>query len=530
MQGALQEPILDFAYDNNWYPATEHLGFSLVIRNENTPFYTWTDPASWRPSTALGGSPGRADPAPVALPPVVINEALTHPPPSDFGVVELFNPTGDPAPIGGWFLSDERAQPAKFRVPVDTIIPPGGCVVFAEGQFATNGPNGFRLNPLGAGLYLFSGDGTNLTGYSHGFSFGAQAEGVTFGRCVTSDGREHFVAQKRNTLGVPNAGPKVGPIVINELMYAPPPFGLDADKADEYIELRNITLQAAPLFDPLYPTNTWQLQGAVQFTFPGGVTIPPLSCLLVVSFDPQRDPASLAWFQNFYSLDANTPIVGPYQGHLSNAGESLGLWFPDAPQPLSAPNPGFVPYVLAEEVSYSNLPPWPAGADGTGSSLQRIASAAFGDDPANWQAGLPTPGHLNQGAWTADTDQDGLPDEWELANGFDPTDPSGDNGPLGDPDGDGASNYEEYIAGTDPHDGRDFLHFSGASLSGPACVLTFDTRPGRTYAVEALTFLGPTNAWTAFTNNIPGTGNPVTVSEPVSQSQRFYRISVRVSP
>ena len=529
LQGALQEPILDFAYDGNWYPVTQGQGFSLVIRNENAPSCTWTNPASWRPSTALGGSPGRADPAPAAFPPVVVNEALTHTDLPELDSIELFNPASTPAAIGGWFLTDDHTRPAKYCLPADTVIPPGGCVVFTEDQFSNNGANSFRLSSLGSEVYLFSGDGTNITGYRHGFQFGAQANGVTTGRCVTSDGLEHFVAQKRNTLGAANAGPKVGPVVLNELMYAPPPFGLDADTADEYLELRNITSQTVPLFDPLYPTNTWQLHGAVTYAFPPGVTVPPLSYLLVVSFDPDRDPASLNWFRRLYGLDTNTPIFGPYQGHLANEGETLGLYFPDHPQPPSAPNPGFVPYVLAEEMHYSALPPWPAGADGTGSSLQRIASVAFGDDPANWQAGLPTPGSVNQGAWTADTDHDGLPDEWELANGLDPTDPTGLNGPLGDPDGDGLTNYQEFIAGTDPHDSQDFLAFRRVSLSSQSCLLTFNTRPGRTYAVQALNALGPTNTWTTFTNAIPGTGNPVTVCEPLTQTARFYRLNVSLS-
>lgn len=44
-----------------------------------------------------------------------------------------------------------------------------------------------------------------------------------------------------------------------------------------------------------------------------------------------------------------------------------------------------------------------------------------------------------------DGDADGLPDEWEDSNGLDSTDALGDNGPDGDPDGDGLSNLDEYL-------------------------------------------------------------------------------------
>ena len=62
LEGALREPILDFTYQDNWYPSTDGAGFSLVIRNDAAPPTTWGDKASWRPSGALNGTPGSADP------------------------------------------------------------------------------------------------------------------------------------------------------------------------------------------------------------------------------------------------------------------------------------------------------------------------------------------------------------------------------------------------------------------------------------------------------------------------------------
>lgn len=44
----------------------------------------------------------------------------------------------------------------------------------------------------------------------------------------------------------------------------------------------------------------------------------------------------------------------------------------------------------------------------------------------------------------------GLPDAWLASYGLDPLDRFGDNGPYGDPDGDGTSNLDEYRLGQDP--------------------------------------------------------------------------------
>ncbi|MCK4564700.1 MAG: PIG-L family deacetylase [Verrucomicrobia bacterium] len=52
-----------------------------------------------------------------------------------------------------------------------------------------------------------------------------------------------------------------------------------------------------------------------------------------------------------------------------------------------------------------------------------------------------------------DSDNDGLPTDWEIANGLDPLDDGSvdpDNGARGDPDGDGLPNDEEYFMNSDP--------------------------------------------------------------------------------
>lgn len=52
-----------------------------------------------------------------------------------------------------------------------------------------------------------------------------------------------------------------------------------------------------------------------------------------------------------------------------------------------------------------------------------------------------------QGTPYQDSDGDGLPDDWESKNGFNPNDPSDANGDL---NGDGYTNIEEFINGTNP--------------------------------------------------------------------------------
>src|SRR5262249_49486885 len=119
---------------------------------------------------------------------------------------------------------------------------------------------------------------------------GAAELGVTFGRYLTSVGEEHFVAQRSNSLGDTNAGPKVGPVVITEIHYRPPDQADGSDNSgDEFIELRNISGTPVPLFHPTLPTNTWHLRGGVDLDFPTNRTLAAGSYLLLVNFDTSND-------------------------------------------------------------------------------------------------------------------------------------------------------------------------------------------------------------------------------------------------
>lgn len=73
----------------------------------------------------------------------------------------------------------------------------------------------------------------------------------------------------------------------------------------------------------------------------------------------------------------------------------------------------------------------------------------------------------------ADTDGDGLPDGYEADAGFDPTVADGDR----DADGDGYTNYQEYLAGTDPTDAQ-------SVLPGDAVLVSWEAPTTRTDGSE----------------------------------------------
>ena len=86
------------------------------------------------------------------------------------------------------------------------------------------------------------------------------------------------------------------------------------------------------------------------------------------------------------------------------------------------------------------------------------------------------PSQSNEGA---DTDNDGIPDNWEITHGLSI---SHDNSNI-DSDGDGFLDVSEFISGTNPNDRNSFLDILISEEDG-VYNLSFNSIEGRTYTLE----------------------------------------------
>jgi hypothetical protein len=104
------------------------------------------------------------------------------------------------------------------------------------------------------------------------------------------------------------------------------------------------------------------------------------------------------------------------------------------------------------------------------------------------------------GAAMIDTDNDGMPNEWETLYGFNPNDPA--DAAL-DCDNDGATNLAEYLAGTDPCDTTPpTLLSAAATASFNSVVLTFSEDLDPTTATAVANYsISPSLAVTAAAHN-----------------------------
>ena len=294
-------------------------------------------------------------------------------------------------------------------------------------------------------------------------------------------------------------------LLLTELMYNAP-----AGPGFDYLELYNNS-----------NTTTLDLSGVtlsdgVRFVAPAGLTLAPGQYALVIGHDDESA------FRAHYRLTKETNILGTYSGKLANNGETI--------QVHSA-----IDGTVLVTLNYDDEDNWPRAADGNSRSLVPLVldpvRQALGalDNPSNWQPSSADGGSPGQeDSPPSDDDQDGLPDDWELAHGLNPA----ANDAALDFDGDGANNAHEFLAGTNPGDAASRLELGLSLGQAGELLVEFTMQPGRQYFLETATTID--GEW----GSMPGDvyqPTPEAISKtirvpqavPETGKNRFFRLRVK---
>ncbi len=296
-------------------------------------------------------------------------------------------------------------------------------------------------------------------------------------------------------------------LVISEVNYNPAPTTqaerdlgfLDSDLF-EWMEIKNVSAS------PVDMTGLRFTKGA-DFDFPAGWTIPAGGFALVVK--------DVNAFRQRWGTGINSIIAGSFiSGNLSNGGEEIKLSYGAG--------------TGVRSFTYDDVAPWPAAADGTGSTMVLKAPNM-------------RPDHTVAETWRASAAPGGSPGADDLytyalwsAGQPNTADPNAN------PDSDEMSNRLEYAFATDPNSTgivpvtAIVLNLPAASPPGDYLTITFTRRTDVSDLIYTPQFSTDLTAWNPATVLVSSAPNPDgTITEtwrpasPVTASARLY-VRVRV--
>jgi sugar lactone lactonase YvrE len=240
-------------------------------------------------------------------------------------------------------------------------------------------------------------------------------------------------------------------------------------------------------------------------------TLPVRVALLNVEIDPLDGSPPIT---SLISFSAATNLGSPYASDSLSPNNYAAAW-------LNSTVPGVSGKSLIGTLTVT-LP-----SNVTANSAYLVHFDHFSASPnglalfhATVQDGLITVGNRTGSSWG-----DGIPDSWRLL--YFGTVSNILSAANADPDGDGASNWQEYIAGTNPLDATSVFAFApSASPAGNSFTLEWSSVVNKNYSVQSSSSLG--GVWTTIATNLIGTGQPLQWTDTNgSTGARFYRAQVQ---
>jgi VCBS repeat-containing protein len=300
--------------------------------------------------------------------------------------IEIHNTATTPVALGGLYLTDTPVGwKDRHQIAPLSFIAPGAYQVMLADDNEEVGANhvNFNLNANRDSIALYDG---NLQLIDLVVVM-PQTTDVSQGR--SPDGARSWAYFGLPTPGAanieyPGAGEILQRLRITEIMYHP----LGDNENAEYIEFQNIGNLPVDI-------SGVRIRSGVTFTFPNTV-VQPGEFVLIVN--------DLPTFESVYG--AGLPVVGEFDGNLSNGGEEIAIILPS---PLDVD-------VIRFEYNDSANSGWPTAPDGFGRSLVVRDTEGDYSSGANWRASSVNGGTPGAAGFTAvgDFNTDGLLDLVDL--------------------------------------------------------------------------------------------------------------------
>lgn len=398
--------------------------------------------------------------------------------------IEIYNAGPGLVSMSGLYLTDDTSNLTKWSIPTSNLNDGEFLVIWLDGETSEGADHAsFTLSATGGVLQLT--DGTTVIDT---ITYHAAVGDVSLARLPNGNG--DWSTTDNPTIGSSNLTGTLQPVEIhinevmadNETTIEDPS---ELDSFEDWIELYNSGTEEVDL-SGMYLSD--DVEDPTQWQFSEGTTVAAGGHLIIWADKDEEAGLTHAGFK------------------LSNNGETLTLYHIDG-------------MTLIDTITFKD-------------HRNDISYGRFPDGGEVFHSmSTPTPGTSNVAGYElTDTVDDGITDAWRAENfGGTGTTVTSDSEATADPDEDGHSNLEEYLAGTDPNDNSSFLTITGKGDS-IGYEVSFGSSADRFYTLWHSTNLMEGN-WNKIDGmgSVIGTGSVHSLVDTLPEGRMgFYRVEIEL--
>jgi hypothetical protein len=210
--------------------------------------------------------------------------------------IELYNGGLDTLHLGGFTLTDDPTNPAKWTFPDVSLKPDSYLIVFASNKDRVVGPElhtNFALSISGEFVGIYNTSGAVVDS----ITFGQQQTDISFGRATAYP--QFFVFFNEPTPGYENSTAYAG-------FTAPPLIGVPGGF---YSGSVSVVVSPANAGDEIYYTTDGTIPDTNSEKYSGSITITETTALRLVSIRPSAVPSRVVTHTYFIDEQVNLPFI-----------------------------------------------------------------------------------------------------------------------------------------------------------------------------------------------------------------------------
>jgi hypothetical protein len=224
--------------------------------------------------------------------------------------IELKNNSDSEINISGFYLSDDSAEPLKWKIPGNTVIPAKGFFIFWADSKDTLNHTNFKLSKDGEFIGLYTTGGSVVDS----LTFGTQSDDISYGR--TPEDKSVWAYFSKPTPGAENISDITG-------VSAAPEFSIPGGF---YSGTQTLTITAGGTLTKIRYTTDGTPPSVNSLLYKAPIIISATTPIRARAYEPDKTPGEIITATYFINENINLPVISLVTDPVNFFSDTSGIY------------------------------------------------------------------------------------------------------------------------------------------------------------------------------------------------------------